>query len=99
MAGRMMCFHDPVPDVGSHPRCTEKMMISMMASQNWGTTMPKTDIPVARLSRIEPRFSAAIIPKGSPATTPMAAESSPSRRLLGKRSMMSCVAGMLYRKE
>ena len=62
-AGRMMCFQLPVPDVGSSPNSTEKMIISMMPSQNCGTTIPKTATEVVRLSMIVPRFSAEMTPE------------------------------------
>ena len=60
--GNIQCQRVPVPDVGNHPKFTEKITIATMATQKSGALAPISEKNVAILSKKPPTLNAAIEP-------------------------------------
>ena len=85
MAGRIMYWIPPRPEVGNQPRCTAKIHISTIPSQKAGKDWPSRAMTFAAESQTLPFMTAAITPMGSAITMLMSRAKPASWRVAGRR--------------
>jgi hypothetical protein len=92
MAGRIMYWIPPRPEVGNHPRCTAKIHISTMPSQNPGRDWPRSAITFAAESQTLSLNTADSTPIGSAMTMLMRRAKPASCSVAGRRCQTSPIA-------
>ncbi len=83
----------PRPEVGSHPRVTEKRRISMIPSQKWGMESPKSAPSIEAMSQSDPRLTAERIPRGIEKSSAITMAAPASSRVAGNLSKIRVIAG------
>src|SRR5215831_4513640 len=92
MAGRIMYWIPPRPEVGSQPRCTAKIHISTIPSQNPGSDCPSRAMTFAPLSHTVPFLTADRTPMGSAIKALTSSAKPASWSVAGRRSITSPIA-------
>lgn len=93
MAGRIICFHVPIPEAGSQRSLTAKTRMSISAHQKVGMLWPSRDTVEIRLSKEEPAFRAAAMPQGMAMMSATQSASSTSLSVMIKGPLITCIAG------